>query len=55
MYNNGEKFISQFDFSEQIPEFLLKSEIPNPIYEKAFLSRTDNSKTEYALNTTAWD
>lgn len=27
----------------------------DPLYEKAFLSRKDKSKTEYAQNTTTWD
>ena len=27
----------------------------DPLYEQAFLSREDKSKTEYAQNTTAWD
>ena len=48
-------FILQVDFKEQIPEVLLKTEKPDPLYEKAFLSREDKSKTEYAQNTTTWD
>ena len=48
-------FALQIDFKEKIPEVLLKSEKPDPLYEKAFLSGEDKSKTEYAQNTTTWD
>lgn len=48
-------FVSQMDFKEQTPEILLKAEKLNPLYEKAFLSRENKSKTEYAQNTTTWD
>lgn len=36
-------------------EMLLESVKPDPLYEKAFLSREDKSTTEYAQNTTTWD
>ena len=49
------QFVTQVDFNEQTPEVLLKTEKPDPLYEKAFLSREDKSKTEYAQNTTTWD
>ena len=48
-------FVPQVDFKEQTPEVLLKNEKPDPLYEKAFLSREENCKTEYAQNTTTWD
>ncbi len=28
---------------------------PDPLHEKAFLSRDDKNTSEYALNTTTWD
>ena len=40
-------FVPQVDFKEQTPDVLLKTEKPDPLYEKAFLSREDKSKTEY--------
>ena len=49
------QFVTQVDFNEQTPEVLLKTEKPDPLYEKAFLSGEDKSKTEYAQNTTTWD
>ena len=48
-------FAPQIDFKEQTPDVLLKTEKPDPLYEKAFLSREDKIKTEYAQNTTTWD
>ena len=48
-------FIPQVDFKEQTPDVLLKTEKSDPLYEKAFLSREDKSKMEYAQNTTTWD
>ena len=48
-------FVPQVDFKEQTPEVLLKNEKPDPLYEKAFLSRDDKNTSEYALNTTTWD
>ena len=48
-------FVLQVDLKEQTPEVLLKNEKPDPLYEKAFLSREENCKTEYAQNTTTWD
>ena len=48
-------FVPQVDFKEQTPDMLLKTEKPDPLYEKVFLSREDKSKTKYAQNTTAWD
>ena len=49
------QYVTQIDFKKQTPEVLLKAEKPDPLYEKAFLSREDKSKTEYAQNTTTWD
>ena len=48
-------FVTQVDFKEQTPEVLLKTEKPDPLYEKAFLFREDKSTTEYAQNTTTRD
>ena len=48
-------FVPQVDFKEQTPDVLLKTEKPDPLYEKAFFSGEDKSKTEYAQNTTTWD
>ena len=48
-------FVPQVDFREQTPNVLLKTEKSHPLYEKAFLSGEDKSKTEYAQNTTTWD
>ena len=48
-------FVPKVDFKEQTPDVLLKTETPDPLYEKAFLSRVDKSTTEYAQNTTTWD
>ena len=36
-------------------EVVLETAKPDPLYEKAFLSREDKSTTEYAQNTTTWD
>ena len=33
----------------------LKEVKPDPLYEKAFLSREDKNTGEYARNTTTWD
>lgn len=49
------EFAPQTDFKEQTPEIQLKDVKPDPLYEKAFLSREDKSTTEYAQNTTTWD
>ena len=48
-------FIPLVDFKKLTPEILLKAENPDPLYEKAFLSREDKRKTEYTQNTTTWD
>lgn len=55
MQKTDKQFVPQVDFKEQTPEVLLKAEKPDPLYEKAFLSREDKCKTEYAQNTTTWD
>ena len=39
-------FVLQVDFKEQTPDVLLKTEKPDPLYEKAFLSGEDKSKTD---------
>ena len=55
MNKKGVGFVPQVDFKEQTPEVLLKNEKPDPLYEKAFLSREDKSTTKYAQNMTTWD
>ena len=49
------EFAPQIDFKEQTPEMQLKEVKPDPLYEKAFLSREDKNTSEYARNTTTWD
>lgn len=53
--NKENEFASQIDFKEQPPEIQLKEVKPDPLYEKAFLSREDKNTSEYARNTTTWD
>ena len=48
-------FVPQVDLKKQTPDVLLKTEKPDHLYEKAFLSGEEKSKTEYAQNTTTWD
>ncbi|MBR3988555.1 MAG: hypothetical protein IKK10_04550 [Clostridia bacterium] len=55
MQNKNIGFVPQVDFKEQTPEVFINTEKPNLLYKKAFLSREDKSKTEYAQNTTTWD
>lgn len=43
------------DFKEQTPKIEIRSPKPDPLYEKAFLSREDKNTSEYAQNTTTWD
>ncbi|MDO5124785.1 MAG: hypothetical protein Q4D35_00195 [Ruminococcus sp.] len=47
--------VTAVDFKEQTPEVEIRSPKPDPLYEKAFLSRDDKNTSEYALNTTIWD
>ncbi len=49
------EFVPQIDFMGQTPELQLKKVKPDPLYEKAFLSREDKNMSEYARNTTTWD
>ena len=51
--DNG--FDHRIDFKEQTPEMQLKEVKPDPLYEKAFLSREDKNTSEYARNTATWD
>ena len=44
MQNKNVGFVPQVDFKEQTPEVLIKTEKPDPLYEKAFLSREDKSE-----------
>ena len=55
MFEKDTDFVPCVSFAEQTPEILLKAEKPDPLYEKAFLSREDKCTTEYAQNTTTWD
>ena len=55
MHNKGSNIVSEVYFEKQTLEALVKNEKPDPLYEKAFLSGEDKSKTEYAQNTTTWD
>ena len=43
------------DFKEQTPKVEIHSPKPDPLYEKALLSRDNKNTSEYALNTTTWD
>ena len=52
---NENEFAPQIDFKEQTPEIQIKEVKPDPLYEKAFLSREDKNTSEYAQNTTTWD
>ena len=45
----------QEDFKEQTQKVEIRFPKPDPLYEKAFLSRDDKNTSEYALNTTTWD
>ncbi len=42
-------------FKEQRPQMQTGTIEHNVLYEKAFLSTEENSRTEYAQNTTTWD
>lgn len=49
------EFAPRIDFKEQTPEIQLKEVKPDPLYEKAFLSREDKNTSEYTRCTTTWD
>ena len=49
------EFAPQIGFKEQTHEIQIKEVKPDPLYEKAFLSREDKNTSEYARNTTTWD
>lgn len=55
MKKKNVKFDLLVDFKEQTPEMIIVEEKPDLLYEKAFLSREDKSKNEFARNTTTWD
>ena len=40
-------FAPQIDFKEQTPEMQLKEVKPDPLYEKAFLSREDKNAASF--------
>lgn len=48
-------YITNVEFQEQTPEMLIGEVRGNALYEKAFLSREEASKSEFARNTTTWD
>ena len=49
------KIDSRLDFKKQTPEVLIEQKKPDPLYEKAFLSREVEADNEYKRNTTTWD
>ena len=49
------EFVRQPDFKKQTPEMQIKEKKPGALYEKAFLSREDQNRTEHARNTATWD
>lgn len=46
---------SQLYFTQPAPPMLVKKVVLDPMYEKAFLSREDENKSEFCQNTTTWD
>lgn len=48
-------FVHGIDFKKQTPEVFIGSKKRDLLYEKAFLSREDESESEFAENTTTWD
>jgi len=55
MKNDNVEFLPQIDFMELTPKVLTERKKPDPLYEKAFLSREENSESEFCQNTTTWD
>ena len=49
------KFIINTTVPEQTPDMLLETKKPDELYEKAFLSREEKSKSEFCQNTTCSD
>lgn len=50
-----QEFDPVITFREQTPGMLIGRSIPDPMYDEAFLSREDKSKSEFCRNTTTWD
>lgn len=55
MENKQELYEPVINFREQRPQILTNTVKHKELYEKAFFPAEDNCKTDYALNTTAWD
>ena len=55
MKEKNTQFVKQIDFKKQLPEMVIGNEKTDQLYEKAFLSHEDKSKTEFAQNTTTFD
>lgn len=52
---NRAEFITNVDLKEQTPDVFIEQKTPDPLYEKALLSRDDKNNSEFAQNTTTWD
>lgn len=50
-----DKYEPVVSFKEQTPNMLLGAEEKKALYEEAYFSKEEKSKTEYAQNTTTWD
>ncbi|MBP3569885.1 MAG: hypothetical protein J6K04_12060 [Lachnospiraceae bacterium] len=55
MNKKEEKYEPVVSFKEQTPKMLLGVEERKQLYEEAYFSSEEKSKTEYAQNTTTWD
>lgn len=55
MKTNYDGFAPKVDFKELTPEVNTDRKRPDPLYEKAFLSREEKSTSEFSGNTTTWD
>ncbi|MBQ8849532.1 MAG: hypothetical protein IJ011_04255 [Clostridia bacterium] len=55
MKKKNADLMTQIDLTKQTPEPYLKSKASSRLYERAFLSREDESGNEYSRNTTTWD
>lgn len=49
------EFVPKITFREQTPEVFIETKKPDPLYEKAFLSRESETEGEFKRNTTTWD
>ena len=55
MFEKNIAINTMVDFKDVTPKLLMDVVKLSPLYEKAFLSTEEKSKTEYAQNTTTWD